>query len=52
MEFSTLGNPGALFHPLVIHSRKENPWESSLLKLVPEVEIQRFADWSTLEVDQ
>jgi len=46
MESLILGNPGVFFHHLIPRSRKENPWASSL-KLVPEVEIQLFADWST-----
>jgi len=42
-----LGNQGVFFHLLVPCSLKETPWESSLLKLVPEVKIQLFADWLT-----
>jgi len=38
--------PRGIFHPLVPCFQKENPWESSLLKLVLEVKIQLFADWS------
>jgi len=38
-----LGNSGVFCHLLIPRSRKENPWESSLLKLVPEVKIQHMA---------
>jgi len=37
---SSLETQGEFFHPLVSRSRKENPWKSSLLKLVPEVEYR------------
>jgi len=42
-----LGNPGVFFSSAHSSLSKENPWERSLLELVPEVDIQRFADWST-----